>query len=123
MKKILFAFSMMFAMVACSYDDVTMPHEVPTDGTTLLNFSVQVPDMQQATRSMASQAITKLDLVVFDEQGYFVEVAHAKVSNSESWNDAATPANPAAEQKYSVELLQSAAPRIIHFIANSPVDS
>lgn len=114
---------MMFAMVACSYDDVTMPHEVPTDGTTLLNFSVQVPDMQQATRSMASQKITKLDLVVFDEQGYFVEVAHAKVSNSESWNDAATPANPAAEQKYSVELLQSAAPRIIHFIANSPVDS
>ena len=114
---------MMFAMVACSYDDVTMPHEVPTDGTTLLNFSVQVPDMQQATRSMASQKITKLDLVVFDEQGYFVEVAHAKVSNSESWNDAATPANPAAEQKYSVELLQSAAPRIIHFIANMPVDS
>lgn len=114
---------MMFAMVACSYDDVTMPHEVPTDGTTLLNFSVQVPDMQQATRSMASQKITKLDLVVFDEQGYFVEVAHAKVSNSESWNDAATPANPAAEQKYSVELLQSAAPRIIHFIANSPVES
>ena len=123
MKKILFAFSMMFAMVACSYDDVTMPHEVPTDGSTLLNFSVQVPDMQQATRSMASQAITKLDLVVFDEQGYFVEVAHAKVSNSESWNDTATPANPATEQKYSVELLQSAAPRIIHFIANSPVDS
>lgn len=114
---------MMFAMVACSYDDVTMPHEVPTDGSTLLNFSVQVPDMQQATRSMASQAITKLDLVVFDEQGYFVEVAHAKVSNSESWNDTATPANPATEQKYSVELLQSAAPRIIHFIANSPVDS
>lgn len=114
---------MMFAMVACSYDDVTMPHEVPTDGTTLLNFSVQVPDMQQVTRSMASQKITKLDLVVFDEQGYFVEVAHAKVSNSESWNDNTTPANPAAEQKYSVELLQSAAPRIIHFIANSPVDS
>lgn len=111
---------MMFAMVACSYDDVTMPHEVPTDGTTLLNFSVQVPDMQQATRSMASQKITKLDLVVFDEQGYFVEVAHAKVSNSESWNDITTPANSAAEQKYSVELLQSAAPRIIHFIANMP---
>lgn len=114
---------MMFAMVACSYDDVTMPHDVPTDGTTLLNFSVQVPDMLEATRSMASQAITKLDLVVFDEQGYFVEVAHAKVNNSESWNDTTTPANPAAEQKYSVELLQSAAPRIIHFIANSPVDS
>ena len=111
---------MMFAMVACSYDDVTMPHEVPTDGTTLLNFSVQVPDMQQATRSMASQKITKLDLVVFDEQGYFVEVAHAKVSNSESWNDAATPVNPGAEQKYSVELLQSASPRTIHFIANLP---
>lgn len=111
---------MMFAMVACSYDDVTMPHEVPTDGITLLNFSVQVPDMQQATRSMASQAIDSLHLVVFDEQGYLVEVAHAKVSNSESWNDNTTPATPTAEQKYSVELLQSAAPRIIHFIANMP---
>lgn len=121
MKKILFAFSMMFAMVACSYDDVTMPHEVPTDGTTLLNFSVQVPDMQQATRSMASQAITKLDLVVFDEQGYFVEKAAATlIDANDGTSDSATPKNPAAEQKYSVELLQSAAPRIIHFIANMP---
>lgn len=115
---------MMFAMVACSYDDVTMPHEVPTDGTTLLNFSVQVPDMQQATRSMASQAITKLDLVVFDEQGYFVEKAAATLIDANAGtSDSATPATPTAEQKYSVELLQSAAPRIIHFIANSPVDS
>lgn len=112
---------MMFAMVACSYDDVTMPHEVPTDGTTLLNFSVQVPDMQQATRSMASQAITKLDLVVFDEQGYFVEKAAATlIYANDGTSDSATPKNPAAEQKYSVELLQSAAPRIIHFIANLP---
>ena len=115
---------MMFAMGACSYDDVTMPHEVPTDGTTLLNFSVQVPDMQQATRSMASQAITKLDLVVFDEQGYFVEKAAATLIDANAGtSDSATPVNPGAEQKYSVELLQSAAPRIIHFIANSPVDS
>lgn len=98
-----------------------MPQQVPTDGTTLINFSVQVPDMQEATRTMASQKITKLDLVVFDEQGYFVEVARAKVGSNTSWNDTTTPANPAAEQKYSVELLQSAAPRIIHFIANSPV--
>ena len=121
MKKILFAFSMMFAMVACSFEDVTMPQQVPTDGTTLINFSVQVPDMQEATRTMASQEITKLDLVVFDEQGYLVEVAQAKVNGNASWSDEDTPANPAAEQKYSVELLQSAAPRIIHFIANSPV--
>ena len=112
---------MMFAMVACSYDDVTMPHEVPTDGTTLLNFSVQVPDMQEATRTMASQEITKLDLVVFDEQGYLVEVAQAKVNSNASWSDKVTPADPTKEQTYSVELLQSAAPRIIHFIANSPV--
>lgn len=98
-----------------------MPQQVPTDGTTLLNFSVQVPDMQEATRTMASQEITKLDLVVFDEQGYFVEVAQAKVNGNASWSDEDTPANPANEQTYSVELLQSAAPRIIHFIANSPV--
>ena len=98
-----------------------MPQQVPTDGTTLLNFSVQVPDMQEATRTMASQEITKLDLVVFDEQGYFVEVAQAKVNDNASWSDKVTPADPTKEQAYSVELLQSAAPRIIHFIANSPV--
>lgn len=98
-----------------------MPQQVPTDGTTLLNFSVQVPDMQEATRTMASQEITKLDLVVFDEQGYLVEVAQAKVNGNASWSDEDTPADPAKEQTYSVELLQSAAPRIIHFIANSPV--
>lgn len=112
---------MMFAMVACSFEDVTIPQQVPTDGTTLINFSVQVPDMQEATRTMASQEITKLDLVVFDEQGYFVEVAQAKVNSNASWSDKVTPADPTKEQTYSVELLQSAAPRIIHFIANSPI--
>ena len=123
MKKILFAFSMMFALVACSYDDLgSIPQQPTADGPVQVRFSVQVPDMLQATRTMSSQEITSLKLVVFDENGYFVDDADAMVNGNASWNDDDTPDddNEIQEQTYTVSLPQSASPRTIHFIANLP---
>ena len=123
MKKILFAFSMMFALVACSYDDLgSIPQQPTADGPVQVRFSVQVPDMLQATRTMSSQEITSLKLVVFDENGYFVDDADAMVNGNASWDDDDTPDddNEIQEQTYTVSLPQSASPRTIHFIANLP---
>ena len=132
MKKILFAFSMMFALVACSYDDLgSIPQQPTADGPVQVRFSVQVPDMLQATRTMSSQEITSLKLVVFDENGYFVDDADATLIDYtgegedkvavevESDDDTPDDDNEIQEQTYTVSLPQSASPRTIHFIANS----
>ena len=116
----------MFALVACSYDDLgSIPQQPTADGPVQVRFSVQVPDMLQATRTMSSQEITSLKLVVFDENGYFVDDADAMVNGNASWNDNATPDddNEIQEQTYTVSLPQSASPRTIHFIANLPEDT
>lgn len=97
--------------------------QIPTDGTVSVQFGVQIPEMQDITRSMTSQKITSLQLVVFDEHGYFVEAVDATVDGGATWPDEETPKTPSAEQTYSVVLTQSTSPRIIHFIANSPVAS
>ena len=120
MKKILFAIVSIFALVGCSYDDVeSIIPTVPADGTVAVQLGVQVPEMQSITRSMAAPAIKSLHLVVFDENGYFVEAAEA--TGIPANGDENTPKNPSANQEYSVELTQSAQPRIVHFIANSPL--
>lgn len=122
---------MMFALVACSYDDLgSIPQQPTADGPVQVRFSVQVPDMLQATRTMSSQEITSLKLVVFDENGYFVDDADATLIDYkvvgedkvavEVESDNETPADSSKEQTYTVSLPQSASPRTIHFIANLP---
>lgn len=122
---------MMFALVACSYDDLgSIPQQPTADGPVQVRFSVQVPDMLQATRTMSSQEITSLKLVVFDENGYFVDDADATLIDYtgegedkvavEVESDDETPADSSKEQTYTVSLPQSASPRTIHFIANLP---
>ena len=127
---------MMFALVACSYDDLgSIPQQPTADGPVQVRFSVQVPDMLQATRTMSSQEITSLKLVVFDENGYFVDDADATLIDYnytddgekvavevESDDDTPDDDNEIQEQTYTVSLPQSASPRTIHFIANLPAD-
>lgn len=117
MKKILFAISMMFAMVACISEDLPQT-TIPQEGDKVtLTFDVQVPDAKSAaTRSMAAPAITSLNLLVFDSEGYFVEKATATLIDTTS--DSATPTNAAARQTFSVTLTQTSAARTIHFVAN-----
>lgn len=85
---------------------------MPGEGTTVVNFSVQLPEMQEATRSFTN-GIERLHLLVFDENGYFVEAKAA--TPTESFGVA-----PGTPYGFSVELSQSLSKRTIHFVANSP---
>ena len=110
MKKILFAISMMFVLAACSHDNIGVEPN-PEEGAVLVNFSVQVPEMQVATRSFTDQKITSLHLLVFDENGYFVQAAEATGTFGVVKD---------TEYKFTASLMQSPYKRVVHFIANLP---
>lgn len=76
-----------------------------------LTFNVKVPEAGSATRVMGNEAINSLHLIVFDEQGYYTFKAAAKLEGS------GVPNDPTLRQ-FSVELPNSSAKRIIHFVAN-----
>ena len=86
---------------------------MPGEGTTVVNFSVQLPEMQEATRSFTN-GITALHLLVFDENGYFVEAKAATPTTSFGVVSGTT-------YGFSVQLSQSPNKRTIHFVANSPI--
>lgn len=88
---------------------------MPGEGTTVVNFSVQLPEMQEATRSFIKLGIERLHLLVFDENGYFVEAKAAAPTTPTSFGVAS-----GTTYGFSVELSQSPNKRTIHFVANSP---
>lgn len=102
---------MMFVLAACSHDNIGVEPN-PEEGAVLVNFSVQVPEMQVATRSFTDPKIASLHLLVFDENGYFVQAAEATgtfgVEKGEVY-------------EFTASLMQSPYKRVVHFIANSPI--
>ena len=84
----------------------------------MLTFGVQIPEAGSATRLMDDPAITSLNLLVFDQNGYLVETATASVGGSASWSDRATPTDASKTQPFTVTLTKTSAPRTIHFVAN-----
>lgn len=102
---------MMFVLAACSHDNIGVEPN-PEEGAVLVNFSVQVPEMQVATRSFADPKITSLHLLVFDENGYFVQAAEATGTFGVVKD---------TEYKFTTSLMQSPYKRVVHFIANSPI--
>lgn len=101
---------MMFVLAACSHDNIGVEPN-PEEGAVLVNFSVQVPEMQVATRSFTDPKITSLHLLVFDENGYFVQAAEATGTFGVVKD---------TEYKFIASLMQSPYKRVVHFIANSP---
>ena len=123
MKKILFAFSMIFALVSCVSEDLPQT-SIPQEGDKVtLTFGVQIPEAGVATRSMAVPAITSLNLLVFDQNGYLVETAQAYVGGSTLWDDKTSPSDAANKQPqpFTVTLTKTSAYRAIHFVANAAV--
>ena len=78
----------------------------------LVEASFTVPHMHE-TRSFESPAISSLHLLVFDENGYLIQVCDAEPVDSFG-------VETGIEYKYRVELGQSNYKRTIHLIANSP---
>lgn len=79
----------------------------------LVEASFTVPHMHE-TRSFESPAISSLHLLVFDENGYLIQVCDAEPVDSFG-------VETGIEYKYRVELGQSNYKRTIHLIANSPI--
>lgn len=79
----------------------------------VIEGSIRVPAMQDATRAMGSEKINTLHLLVFDENGYLIQVAEGKKVDSFGTTEG-------TEYKFKATLLASNYKRTIHLIANSP---
>lgn len=116
MKKILSVIILVLSLTSCVKEvfDVPGNEVVDLDGKVTLNFSVMVPDAQDvSTKSLSSQKIKSLTVIVFDERGYKVEAVDVVT-------DYTVLDKNNKEQGFSVDLSQSSSPRTLHFVANSP---
>lgn len=78
-----------------------------------INLSVQVNDPSVATKALAQQpTLRNLMVAVFDESGYLLEYTFATEITLATQNE--------ERYDYKVQITQSDAPRIIHFIGNAP---
>ena len=105
--------------------------DVPKDQTSLgkatISFSVNVPVPEVSTKAMGDNPIDDIDnlyLIVFDENGYFVEACEAElVGDSDTTHlEDETHLEHKNERNYTVTLSLTDQKRIIHFIANCPAD-
>ncbi len=80
-----------------------------------LTFSVSVPEAGAAmgTKSLSSEAITSLWVLVFDDQGFYVECQKAEPVNPTTFS---TDEN--TEYQFSVNLQSSLTKRTLHLVAN-----
>lgn len=90
-----------------------------SEGTVEVTFSVLMPDDALATKAFGESPATDIDsmhVVVFDENGYYIDVHKATLLDPADHN---THKN---ERAFKVTLRKTEKERIIHFIANCPVD-
>lgn len=81
-------------------------------------FKATIPGIEPGTKVMDHMPdIHSFHLVVFDQNGMFVEVAEAEIVGNPTMNNERDYV-----QAFRVVLTLSDQPRIIHFIANCPVD-
>lgn len=113
MKKILFAIVSIFALSACIKEELPQPQQQIADGDKVtLTFGVKVPEAGSATRAMGDEKISRLDVIVFDNAGYFVEKAQATEVATDVPYDSDT-------KTFKVELNSASRERRIHFVANA----
>lgn len=112
-RTIIFLLALAWIFTGCAKENV--PNSGENSSTPMgLEFSVSVPQASSMmTRSFSSEALSELWVLVFDDQGFYVE------------SQKATPVDPTTfstdertEYKFSVSLQASPSPRTLHFIAN-----
>lgn len=109
-RKIVILIVALLAVVGCN-ERLRVEHPIKSDG---LQFSVSVPEANQMlTRSFSSEAINSLWVLVFDDQGFFIESQQAEPVEPGTFS---TDQN--TEYKFSVKLQSSPARRILHLVAN-----
>ena len=115
MKKILFAIVSIFALAACVKEELTQPQQQIADGDKVtLTFGVKVPEAGSATRAMGddNEEISRLDVIVFDNAGYFVDAVQATAVATDVPYDSNT-------KTFKVSLNSASRERRIHFVANA----
>ena len=97
------------------FNEPTPTPEIPdVSGEAIVKFSVVLPGGMTQTKVMGDSPATDVDnlyLIIFDSNGYFVESRQAEIG---------TRTNNTAN--YEVTLTMTNQKRIIHFIANCPID-
>ena len=115
MKKILFAIVSIFALAACVKEELPQPQQQIADGDKVtLTFGVKVPEAGSATRAMGddNEEISRLDVIVFDNAGYFVDAVQATAVATDVPYDSDT-------KTFKVSLNSASRERRIHFVANA----
>ncbi len=112
---------MLWLLVSCQgpdLEDVPMTDDAAS-GEITVRFSVSISQGGLETKARGdepSEDIRNMYLIIFDENGYFVEACEAHLAD-----EAGSAANGYL-RSYEVTLHKTDKKRIIHFIANCPVD-
>lgn len=115
MKKIFFALVAIFGLWSCVQEELPVVNgnnPVVGEGEVLVEGSIYLPAMQDATRTFTTEAISCLHVLVFDENGYLIQVEPAKGTFG-------VEMGPAYD--FTVALGQSGYKRTIHLVANSDI--
>lgn len=131
MKKIFFALVAIFALVACVQEDLplvgTPDNSAVCEGEVVIEGSLLLPAMQEATRAFGSEAISRLHILVYDENGYLVQAEDAVLLVYDEKGNLVEAevhsTSSGTEYKFKVALAQSGYKRTVHLIANSPYET
>lgn len=121
MRKLLYTLALVALACSCQREELvpeTHGNGIST-GEATISFSALMPTPPASTKTLGGnpvEGVNNLYLIVFDENGMLVETREATLG------DAVSHDPHASEQKYSVTLTLTEKPRIIHFVANCPVD-
>ena len=122
MKKILiYMFSMLWLLASCQEPELLeRPVYGDSEGTVEVTFSVLMPDDALATKAFGESPATDIKsmyVIVFDENGYYIDAHEATLLDPVADHN-----SHKYERAFKVTLRKTEKERIIHFIANCPVD-
>lgn len=121
MRKLLSIFLLIGIIFSCERNefDIDKKGNGISSGEATISFSALLPEPPISTKTLGGnpvEGVENLYLIVFDENGMLVETREAQLG------EAVTHANHPSEKKYSVTLTLTEKPRIIHFVANCPIE-
>lgn len=123
MKKIFFALVAIFGLWSCVQEELPFVNgndPVVGEGDIVVEGSIYVPAIHDATRTFGNESITKLDILVFDENGYLIQDTEGTpvvIEGTEGTTVGSFGVAKDTEYKYTVALGQSNYKRTIHFVA------
>ena len=113
-------FSMLWLLASCQEPELLeRPVYGDSEGTVEVTFSVLMPDDALATKAFGESPATDIKsmyVIVFDENGYYIDAHEATLLDPVDHN------SHKYERAFKVTLRKTEKERIIHFIANCPVE-